>query len=152
MRQIVATTLLAAGLALAAPALLPLPADAAVAEYGAEGARFSIDIPDGWKTRRATGGVQVVSPDRASLLVVMLVPAEGAVDADAMARNYLETRPGAVLEQADSTWLVRDRSTSGRDRVIMSCTSMDSLLLLRSFSGRDQDALERIAATVQVIR
>ena len=56
--RLAASLLCAFACLLAAPAASP----AAPAEYGPEGLRFMLDIPEGWQIERRTGGVDFYPP------------------------------------------------------------------------------------------
>lgn len=151
MKMFPCALLMTAALATAtafAPLLAPADACAKVAEYGASGARFTVDVPEGWKARKMSDGVQIDAPDHSAMLVVLLVPlGQGAPDAQTMAKNYKESRPGATMESDGFTWTVRDAGQEGR-QTVLTCANLGGLLLLKNITGKDLAAAEAIAATV----
>ncbi len=71
MKKLFAALCLAGCLALAAPS------SAAVQTFGPDYARFTIDVPDGWKATPNDGGCQLISPDENSSFSVQVQKSGG---------------------------------------------------------------------------
>lgn len=127
--------------------LLGLPAlsaEARVREYGSSSQRFTLDVPDGWQERRVDDSVQLVSPDRKTVLSARLFPREGK-RAEALVRKAARDLNVSGIHQKDeNTWVFYVSSENVRIRNSLH-TLKDNVVLI-SVSGPMEAAAPVIAS------
>ena len=94
MKKFIAAVCLAGCLALAAPSV------AAVQTFGPDYARFTVDVPDGWKATPNDGGCQLISPDGNSSFSIQ-VQKSGGQSASELTRLIGQEMGWKVLKTED---------------------------------------------------
>ncbi len=94
MKKFIAAFCLAGCLALAAPSV------AAVQTFGPDYAKFTVDVPDGWKATPNDGGCQLISPDGNSSFSVQ-VQKSGGKPASELTRLIGQEMGWKVLKTED---------------------------------------------------
>ena len=143
MTKLITALCLAACLALAAPAT------AAVQTFGPDFSKFTIDVPDGWKTQPQEGGCQLISPDQKSSFSVQ-VQKNGGKSAAELAKLIGNQVGGKILSTKDlnPTQTIMEIELDGVKLKIMVMVDGDKFCAA-TMAGPDEDTMIKIMDTIK---
>ncbi|MCR5169201.1 MAG: hypothetical protein K6C33_01920 [Desulfovibrio sp.] len=135
--------------ALACLLVAPVASPAAPAEYGPEGLRFMLDIPEGWQIERRMGGVDFYPPGGRAFASV-LAHTQGGKRPDAVAKSLCASMQARSCEKTrGGAWLIVSERKG--TRLFTTLQFVRNMLLLTSYAG-DSRTVQPVLKTLKVKR
>lgn len=124
----------------------PASSDARVREYGPSYQRFTMDVPDGWKERKVDDSVQLISPDKKTVMSARLFPREGKKAEALVHKAAKDLNVSGIHQKDENTWVFYVSSENVRIR--NSLHTLKDYVVLISVSGPIETA-EPVIATLK---